>query len=62
MIAPLVAAAGACYWVGEAMNTKNFIDLPAVPKIIRETAQMVASNAVHLARLLNSKPYPAMGD
>jgi hypothetical protein len=55
-----IPAASACYWVGEAMNKKNFVDLPEVPKIIRETAQMVASNAVHLAALLKSKPYPAM--
>jgi hypothetical protein len=56
-----IPAASACYWVGEAMNKKNFIDLPEVPKIIRETAQMVASNAVHLALLLKGQPYPAMG-
>jgi multimeric flavodoxin WrbA len=56
-----IPAASACYWVGEAMNKKDFKDLPHVPKIIRETAQMVASNAVHLAELLKSKPYPAMG-
>ena len=55
-----IPAASACYWVGEAMNKKNFIDLPGVPEIIRETAQMVASNAVHLAELLKSQPYPAM--
>jgi multimeric flavodoxin WrbA len=56
-----IPAASACYWVGEAMNKKNFIDLPEVPKIIRETAQMVASNAVHLALLLKGQPYPAIG-
>ena len=56
-----IPAASACYWVGEAMNKKNFIDLPEVPKIIRQTAQMVASNAVHLALLLKGQPYPAMG-
>ena len=55
-----IPAASACYWVGEAMNKKNFIDLPEVPKVIRETAQMVASNAVHLAALRKSQPYPAM--
>jgi multimeric flavodoxin WrbA len=55
-----IPAASACYWVGEAMHKKDFKDLWQVPKIIRETAQMVASNAVHLAELLKSKPYPAM--
>ncbi len=57
-----IPAASACYWVGEAMNKKDFKDLPEVPKVTRETAQMVASNAVHLAQLLKSKPHPAMGD
>ena len=56
-----IPAASACYWVGEAMNKTNFNDLPEVPKIIRQTAQMVASNAVHLALLLKGQPYPAMG-
>lgn len=57
-----IPAASACYWVGEAMNKKDFKDLAEVPKVTRETAQMVASNAVHLARLLKAKPYPALGD
>jgi multimeric flavodoxin WrbA len=56
-----IPAASACYWVGEAMHKKDFKDLEHVPKVTRETAQMVASNAVHLAELLKSKPYPAMG-
>lgn len=55
-----IPAASACYWVGEAMNKKDFKDLAVIPKVTRETAQMVASNAVHLATLLKSKPYPAM--
>lgn len=55
-----IPAASACYWVGEAMNSKDFKDLPKVPKVIHETAKMVASNAVHLARLLKANPYPAM--
>lgn len=55
-----IPAASACYWVGEAMNKKDFKDLEEVPKVTRETARMVASNAVHLANLLKSSPYPAM--
>ena len=55
-----IPAASACYWVGEAMNKKDFKDLPEVPKVTRETAQMVASNAVHLAKLLKANPYPAI--
>jgi len=42
------------------MNKKDFMDLPDVPKVTRDTAKMVASNAVHLAGLLRAKPYPAM--
>ncbi len=57
-----IPAASACYWVGEAMNDKDFKDLREVPKVIRETAQMVASNAVHLATLLKAKPYPGLSD
>ena len=56
-----IPAASACYWVGEAMNKKDFKDLPEVPEVTRKTAQMVASNAVHLAQLLKSQPYPALG-
>ena len=55
-----VPAAGACYWVGEAMHKKDFKDLESVPKVIRDTAQMVASNATHLAAMLKDRPYPAM--
>jgi len=56
-----IPAASACYWVGEAMNKKDFKDLPQVPEVTRKTAQMVASNAVHLARLLKDNSYPALG-
>ena len=55
-----IPAASACYWVGEAMNKKDFKDLPVVPKVTIDTAKMVASNAVHLARLLKGNPYTAM--
>ncbi len=55
-----IPAASACYWVGEAMNKKDFKDLDQVPKVTRETAKMVAANAVHLARLLKQSVYPGM--
>ena len=55
-----IPAASACYWVGEAMNKKDFKDLEEVPEVTRDTARMVASNAVHLATLLRVNPYPAM--
>lgn len=53
-----VPAAASCYWVGEAMNKKDFKDLSKVPKVIAETAAMTAANAVHLARALTAANYP----
>lgn len=52
-----IPAGGACYWVGEAMQKKDFKDLASVPDVIRQTADMLASNAAHLARLLRADPY-----
>lgn len=53
-----IPAVAACYWVGEAMGSTDFKDLPATPEKVTETAKMVAANAVHLAGLLKEKPYP----
>ena len=53
-----VPAIAACYWVGEAMGSKDFKDLKATPKVVTKTAKMVAGNAVHLAGLLSATPYP----
>lgn len=53
-----IPAAGACYWVGEAMGSIDFKDLKDVPDKVEQTAQIVASNAAHLARLLKNAPYP----
>lgn len=53
-----IPAGGACYWVGEAMQKKDFKDLASVPDVIRQTADTLASNAAHLARLLRADPYP----
>ena len=47
------------YWVGEAMGSKNYIDLERTPSKVAETIKTIASNAVHLATLLQAKPYPA---
>ncbi|HEV2542906.1 MAG TPA: NAD(P)H-dependent oxidoreductase [Methylobacterium sp.] len=52
-----VPAAAVSYWVGEAMGKIDFKDLPAVPEKVQQTAAMVASNAAHLAALLNERPY-----
>jgi multimeric flavodoxin WrbA len=48
------------YWVGEAMGSVNYIDLPEVPEKIRSTLDMMASNAAHLARLLKADRFPGM--
>jgi multimeric flavodoxin WrbA len=48
----------ACYWVGEAMGSKDFKDLDETPEAVAKTAKMVATNAAHLARLLKEAPIP----
>ena len=53
-----IPAGGACYWVGEAMQQKDFKDLGEIPEAVAQTARMLASNAAHLARLLKERPYP----
>lgn len=53
-----IPATAACYWVGEAMGSVDFKDLPKTPDKVTETAKIVASNAVHLAKLLKGAPYP----
>ena len=53
-----IPAGGACYWVGEAMHSTDLKDLPEIPDKVEETANMLAINAAHLARLLKASPYP----
>lgn len=53
-----IPAVAACYWVGEAMGSTDFKDLPETPEKVAKTAKMVAANAAHLAGLLKSAPYP----
>jgi len=53
-----IPASAVCYWVGEAMGKIDFKDLPELPDKVRSTAAMAASNAAHLAGLLNAHPYP----
>ncbi|MDQ8028624.1 MAG: NAD(P)H-dependent oxidoreductase [Brevundimonas sp.] len=53
-----IPAVAACYWVGEAMGSTDFQDLPETPDKVAKTAGMVAANAVHLAGLLKGAPYP----
>ena len=48
----------ACYWVGEAMGSTDFKDLPETPEKVRKSAAMLATNAAHLAGLLTTNPLP----
>jgi multimeric flavodoxin WrbA len=53
-------AGAVCYWVGEALGKIDFQDLDEVPEKIAKTAAMAASNAAHLARLLQAATYPGI--
>lgn len=54
-----LAANAVTYWVGEAMQKTDFIELPAVPDEVCSTIEVMVRNAVHLAGLLRRDPYPA---
>jgi multimeric flavodoxin WrbA len=51
----------ATYWVGEAMQPIDYGDLDETPENVASTTAMMASNLVHVARLLRDHPYPAAG-
>ena len=57
-----IPAGGACYWVGEAMHKTDLKDLPQVPEKVTHAARMLASNAAHLARMLQERPYPGVAE
>ena len=52
-----IPANGGVYWVGEAMGSVNYVDLPGTPEKVVGTLKMAASNAAHLARLLKAENY-----
>lgn len=52
-----IPAAGMTYWVGEAMQSTDYKDLPETPDKTAQATQMCASNAAHLARLLKREAY-----
>ncbi|WP_104181876.1 flavodoxin family protein [Arthrobacter sp. B0490] len=54
-----VPAQGGTYWVGEAMHKVDYQDLDSVPEKTAAATASAARNAVHLARLLATAPYPA---
>lgn len=55
-----IPASAACYWVGEAMHKTDFKELDEIPDVVKQTAQMLASNTAHLAKLLQSAAYPGV--
>jgi multimeric flavodoxin WrbA len=54
-----IPGGSSAYWVGEAMGSVNYKDLDRTPKKLASTIKTLASNAAHLAALLEEKPYPA---
>jgi hypothetical protein len=52
-------AGGVTYWVGEAMQGKDFKDLDEVPDVVVKSMRQLVGNAAHLARVLRENPYPA---
>lgn len=55
-----VPASAVAYWVGEAMGSTDYKDLKKTPEKVRQTIDMLASNAAHLAGLLKQRTYPGV--
>ncbi|MFI5925691.1 flavodoxin family protein [Micromonospora sp. NPDC051543] len=53
-----VAAAGATYWVGEALHKVDYRDAGPKTDTTGRTTKALALNSAHLARLLAEQPYP----
>ena len=54
-----IAANAQAYWVGEAMQGTDFVDLAEVPEEVTSAVGLMVRNAVHLARVLQGASYPA---
>lgn len=54
-----IPAGSSAYWVGEAMQSKNYVDLQQTPEAVASAIQTLACNAAHLAGLLQKQPYPS---
>lgn len=55
-----IPANAGVYWVGEAMQATNYVDLETIPDPVQSTLNTAASNAAHLARLLKQSEYPGV--
>jgi multimeric flavodoxin WrbA len=53
-----IPANGTTYWVGEAMQSTDYRELPKVPEVVATATGQAARNAAHLARLLRADGYP----
>lgn len=53
-----IPAAGSVYWVGEAMGSVDYNQLPHTPESVASSLAMTAGSAAHLARLLKASRYP----
>jgi len=53
-------ANGMTYWVGEAMGSTDYKDLPKTPNKVDYATKLMVENAVHLATLLKAQTYPGM--
>lgn len=53
-----IPGGSSAYWVGEAMGSVNYIDLENTPEKLAGVTRTLASNATHLAGLLQRQPYP----
>ena len=56
-----IPGGSSAYWVGEALGSTDYKDLPRTPDKVASTIATLASNAAHLAGLLKSTPDPAPG-
>ncbi|MDB5166412.1 MAG: NADPH-dependent oxidoreductase [Candidatus Saccharibacteria bacterium] len=55
-----IPAGGPAYWVGEAMQSTDYIELEETPEMVAKTIKTLAANSVHLARFLKNNNYPAV--
>lgn len=56
-----IPAAGAVYWVGEAMQKVDYKDRGETPEALAGATRSLAANAAHLAGLLAGAAYPGAG-
>ncbi|OJH45701.1 flavodoxin family protein [Paracoccus sp. SM22M-07] len=57
-----IPANAGLYWVGEAMQSVDYVDLDHIPDAIATTLQSAASNSAHLAKLLKHQGFPGVAE